>query len=68
VATVATSDAEEWKRNALELQTKVDAFLMVTWSSLKDKDGKYVPNEKIAAWYLANIKIPEARMLNIPSN
>ena len=58
--TVATSDYEDWKANALELQGKVDAFFLAQYSGLKDKQGKSVPAKDVTVWYMNNIKIPEA--------
>lgn len=57
--TVVTGDFETFKRRALELQKNVDAFFIAQYSSLVDKNGNYVTADEIAAWYLANIKIPE---------
>jgi ABC-type uncharacterized transport system substrate-binding protein len=59
-ATVVTSDFESWKRKVLELQGKVDAFLLVHYSGLKDLNGNVVPPEEVARWYISNVKIPEA--------
>ena len=60
VETVSTSDYEQWKKKALELQEKVDAFFTAQYSGLKDKKGNYVPTSKVANWYVSHIKIPEA--------
>ena len=60
VEAVSTDDYELWKKNALELQKSVDAFFIAQYSSLRDKNGKYVPTEKVTEWYLNHIKIPEA--------
>jgi ABC-type uncharacterized transport system substrate-binding protein len=57
--TVMTGDYETFKAKALELQTKVDAFFVAQYSSLLDSGGKYVTTDEVAAWYLANVKIPE---------
>jgi ABC-type uncharacterized transport system substrate-binding protein len=59
VETVATNDAELWKKKALELQEKVDAFYVAQYSGLKDPDGKPVPDPETAAWYVSHIRIPE---------
>jgi ABC-type uncharacterized transport system substrate-binding protein len=58
--TVATHKYEIWKEKALELQNKVDAFFLAQYSGLKDKNGKSVPAEEVTAWYMNNIKVPEA--------
>ncbi len=59
VETVATNDAELWKRKALELQKKVDAFYVAQYSGLKDASGNPVPDLETAGWYVAHIVIPE---------
>jgi len=60
VKIVATNDYEVWKRKALELQDKVDAFFIASSNGLKDSGGITVSNEEAARWYIAHIKIPEA--------
>ena len=60
VEAVTTNDSGEWKRMALELQDKVDAFFIAQYSGLKDKNGKAVPDGETAAWYTSHVKIPEA--------
>lgn len=60
VETVSTNDYDMWKRKALELQNKVDAFFVAHYSGLKDEAGNYVPTEEVAQWYTTHIKIPEA--------
>ncbi len=60
VEVVATNDYEEWKKRALELQNKVDAFYVANNSGLKDKEGNYVPTEVVADWYVSHINKPEA--------
>lgn len=57
---VTTSDYQVWQTKALELQDKVDAFFLAQYSGLKDSAGKSVSAEKVTAWYIRNIKIPEA--------
>jgi len=57
--TVITGDYEVFKSSALELQKTVDAFFIAQYSSLRDKSGNYVSAFEVAAWYIANIKIPE---------
>ena len=60
VETVATNDFEEWKRRALELQQKVDAFFVAQLSGLKDASHQPVSISDVMQWYLTHIKIPEA--------
>ncbi len=50
---------DKWQKKALELQNKVDAFLIAQYSGLTGKDGKYVSTQEVTKWYLNNIKIPE---------
>ncbi|MFA6147912.1 MAG: ABC transporter substrate binding protein [bacterium] len=59
VATVSTNDFELWKTKVLELRGKVDAFFLVHYSGLQDRQGNLVPPEEVARWYLNNVKIPE---------
>ncbi|MBI4632835.1 MAG: hypothetical protein HY742_02945 [Deltaproteobacteria bacterium] len=59
VETAATNDYGIWKKKALELQKKVDAFFVVNYAGLKDSSGNYVSLEEVAEWYLSSIKIPE---------
>jgi ABC-type uncharacterized transport system substrate-binding protein len=58
-ATFSTNDFELWKSKVLELQGKVDAFFLVHYSGLQDRQGNVVPPEEVARWYLKNSKIPE---------
>lgn len=60
IHTVTTNDYGLWKRRALELQRKVDAFFVVQYSTLRDEQEHSVANEDVARWYVENIKIPEA--------
>ena len=59
IDSVSTNDYEFWKKRALELQSKVDAFFVAPYSGLKYTDGEPVPEAVVSAWYLENIKIPE---------
>ncbi|MBF0484804.1 MAG: hypothetical protein HQL25_08890, partial [Candidatus Omnitrophica bacterium] len=60
VDTVTTNSFSEWKTKALELQDKVDAFFIPTHASLKNEEGKPVDMMEAGAWYIKNIKKPEA--------
>lgn len=60
VETASTDNFDAWKRKALELQKKVDAFFLAQYSGLKDKTGDYVSAEDVANWYVTHINIPEA--------
>ncbi len=59
VETISTNDSDLWRKKALELQQKVDAFFVAHFSGLKDHNGKHVPDLETAQWYLTHIKIPE---------
>ncbi len=56
----ATNSFSEWKDKAQELSHKVDAFFVVNHGTLKDDKGAAVDSLQAGAWYLANIKKPEA--------
>ncbi|MEI6422034.1 MAG: ABC transporter substrate binding protein [Lentisphaerota bacterium] len=60
VDSVATNSFSEWQDRALDLQGKVDAFFIVNHNTLKDNKGDSVDSFMAGAWYLANIKKPEA--------
>jgi len=62
VETVATNSYEEWQAGSLALQRQVDGFYVVQYATLIDREGKVVPEEEAARWYLDNIRIPEATM------
>ncbi|MCB2184165.1 MAG: hypothetical protein KQH63_19240 [Desulfobulbaceae bacterium] len=57
---INTDNYEIWKREALEYQSKVDAFFVAPYTALIDRNGKHVPSEEVTRWYTANITIPEA--------
>ena len=59
VETVMTADFEQWKRKALELQSRVDAFLVLS-NTANDPGGHYIPDEQVVRWYIEHIHIPEA--------
>jgi len=56
--TIVTNSYEVWKRSALELQGRVDAFVVLNHNTLKDADGRSVDQLEAGAWYLRNIGIP----------
>jgi len=60
IDSVVTNDFMKWKKRALDLQEKVDAFFVAQYSTLKDERGVNVPNLAVARWYIENIHIPEA--------
>ena len=55
---VMTNEFEVFKQKTLELQEKVDAFLILTTTS-KDAQGEFVSDEVLTAWYLTHIHKPE---------
>lgn len=63
VDSIVTNNYEVWQAKALELQDKVDAFFLAQYSGLKDRTGKSISTEEVTAWYVRNIKIPEAAAL-----
>ena len=60
VETVMTNSLDEWKSKALELRERADAFFILNHNTIKDSNGKPVDQMKIGAWYLENIKKPDA--------
>ncbi len=58
-AMVVTNSFSEWKKRALELQSKVDSFFILNHNSITDDLGNSVDQLEIGSWYLRNIKIPE---------
>ena len=58
VETVSTNEFEMLKQKALELQGKVDAFLVIVTVS-KDAQGNPVSDETVMRWYLQNIRKPD---------
>ena len=59
VGTVVTNDLAEWKSRALELANSADAFFVLNHNTIKDETGQSVPQLKLGAWYLKNIKKPD---------
>ena len=60
VETVSTNNEfEVFKQKALELQDKVDAFMVIPTMS-KDAQGNPVSDETVTRWYLTNIHKPDA--------
>ena len=57
---VATNSYSEWKDSARQLSGKADALLIVNHSTLRNSKGELVDSLMAGAWYLANIKKPEA--------
>ena len=59
VRTVVTDSYAEWKSQALQAATLVDAFVVVNHNTLKEADGTPVDQLKAGAWYLRHVKKPE---------
>ncbi len=58
VENVVTLDFETMKKRILELQDKVDAFLVLP-TMAKDAEGKPVTDDVILRWYLTNVHKPD---------
>jgi putative ABC transport system substrate-binding protein len=58
--TVVTNSFDEFKKKALELSKKVDAFFMLNHDIMKDSHGNHVDMMVVGRWYLENIRKPEA--------
>ncbi len=59
VGVVVTNDYEVWKRRALELRDRVDAFFVLNHNTLRSADGRTVDQLEAGRWYLTNIKKPD---------
>lgn len=59
VEVVVTNDYEVWKRRALDLRDRVDAFFVLNHNTLRSADGKTVEQLEAGRWYLTNIKKPD---------
>ncbi len=67
VETISTNNFETWKKKALELQERVDAFYIAQASGMKDNAGKYVPIQEVVHWYTTHIRIPEVAIATLVS-
>lgn len=52
-----------WKQRIAELQTQVDAIGLLNYHRLKDESGNVVSGSDVAAWTVANSKIPVIGLL-----
>lgn len=59
VDVVVTNEFEVWKRRALELQGRVDAFFVLNHNTLRTPEGEPVEQLEVGRWYLTNIKKPD---------
>ena len=57
---IVTNSYDEFKRRALEMSKKVDAFFVLNHDTLRDRNGEHVDMMTVGRWYLENIRIPEA--------
>lgn len=60
VKVVITNSFEQWQQETLVLQEQVDAFLISTFHTFKDRQGNAILPQDAARWYLKNINIPES--------
>ena len=60
VDVVATNSFEEFKRRALDLAKRVDAFFVLNHDTLANEIGEHVDMMTVGKWYLENITKPEA--------
>lgn len=56
-----TNEFEVFKQKALELQERVDV-LFVTPTTAKDAQGKFVSDDAIMQWYVANVRKPDVAL------
>lgn len=57
---VTTNSFSEFKRRALDLQEKVDAFFVLNHDTIVNDDNEHVDMLGVGKWYLTNIRKPEA--------
>jgi ABC-type uncharacterized transport system substrate-binding protein len=60
VDVVATNSFTEFKKRALDLAQKVDAFFVLNHDTLRDDQNNHVDMLTVGKWYLENIRKPEA--------
>jgi len=59
----STNDFEKWKKYIKRLQQEVDVIYLLSYFSLKDRNGRYLDPEIVLNWYLKNSRKPEATPL-----
>lgn len=59
VDVVITNSFTKFKKSALELNEKVDAFFIATHNTLKDDAGAHVDYLEVMNWYMKNTNKPE---------
>ncbi|MCB0366561.1 MAG: hypothetical protein H6624_07375 [Bdellovibrionaceae bacterium] len=57
--TILTNDFDTWKSEIKAAEPEVDAFFVLNYQGLKDKNGQPLPTMEAPAWYLKNINKPE---------
>lgn len=60
-----TNDYEYWQQRVTEISKEVESFFVINVNAMKDKNGRYVPQDEVLGWYLDNVKIPEAAALDL---
>ncbi len=50
---------DEWKNYINKMKEEVDVIYILSYYTLKDKNGKYVKPEDVVEWYIKNSKKPE---------
>ncbi len=59
LSSYSTNSFENWKKIIKKYQSGADAFFVVLYHTLKDKNGIHVPCNKAMNWITTNSKIPE---------
>ena len=59
----STNNFERWKKYIKRLQQEVDIIYLLSYFSLKDRNGKYLDPEIVLNWYLKNSRKPETTPL-----
>ncbi len=59
LGTFKTNSFSEWKYIVRRYQDKADAIFILTYSTIKQSDGKIVPEAEVMRWTTENSKLPE---------
>ncbi len=59
LASYSTNSFENWKEVIKKYQAGADAFFVILYHTLKDKNGNHIPHNKAMNWITTNSKIPE---------
>ena len=60
---IITNDLESLKQAVLRLNSAVDALIVTTVATFKDRQGELIPREVVAGWIAAHSKLPEIAMM-----